>query len=176
MVFARPRPPQLTVVELRPVLADAVTMVRRDPSAPGVDVSVDGEDVAITADGELVRATALNLLLNAAQAMAGHGRIIVTMERRNDAAVIHIRDTGPGIPLEIREQIFEPFFTTKARGGGLGLPIARRTAELHGGTLNLSCPPEGGTVVTMTLPIRPAAESKAPAAPQAHRRPESART
>jgi len=176
MVFARPRPPQLTVVELRPILADAVTIVRRDPSAHGVDISVDGEEMAITADGELVRATALNLLLNAAQAMAGHGRIIVTMERRNDAAVIHIRDTGPGIPLEIREQIFEPFFTTKARGGGLGLPIARRTAELHGGTLNLSCPPEGGTVVTMTLPIRPAAESKAPAAPQAHRRPESART
>jgi PAS domain S-box-containing protein len=176
MVFARPRPPQLTVVELRPVLADAVTMVRRDPSAPGVDVSVDGEDVAITADGELVRATVLNLLLNAAQAMAGHGRIIVTTERRNDAAVIHIRDTGPGIPLEIREQIFEPFFTTKARGGGLGLPIARRTAELHGGTLNVSCPPEGGTVVTMTLPIRPAVGSKAPAEPQAHRRPESART
>jgi PAS domain S-box-containing protein len=176
MVFARPRPPQLTVVELRPILSDAVTIVRRDPSAHGVDISVDGEEMAITADGELVRATALNLLLNAAQAMAGQGRISVTTERRNDVAVIQIRDTGPGIPLEIREQIFEPFFTTKARGGGLGLPIARRTAELHGGSLVLSCPPEGGTVVTMTLPIRPAAGSTASADPQAHRRPESTRT
>jgi PAS domain S-box-containing protein len=176
MVFARPRPPQLTVVELRPVLTDAVTIVRRDPSAHGVDISVDGEEMAITADGELVRATALNLLLNAAQAMAGQGRISVTTERRNDAAVIQIRDTGPGIPLEIREQVFEPFFTTKARGGGLGLPIARRTAELHGGTLILSCPSEGGTVVTMTLPIRPAARPIASAERQAHSRPESTRT
>lgn len=53
--------------------------------------------------------------------------------------------------------IFEPFFTTKARGGGLGLPIARRTAELHGGTLTLRCPPDGGTVMTLRLPLRPPA-------------------
>jgi signal transduction histidine kinase len=64
-----------------------------------------------------------------------------------------VRDSGPGIPAEIREQVFEPFFTTKARGGGLGLPIAKRTAEMHGGTLELSCPAEGGTVVRLALPI-----------------------
>ena len=62
------------------------------------------------------------------------------------------RDSGPGIPPDIRDQVFEPFFTTKARGGGLGLAIARRTAELHGGTLTLTCPPEGGTVATLALP------------------------
>jgi len=68
-----------------------------------------------------------------------------------------VRDNGPGIPLDIRNQVFEPFFTTKARGGGLGLPIARRTAELHGGSLTLECPEGGGTVVTMKLPLRPVA-------------------
>lgn len=178
MVFARPRPPRLAVVELHAVLADAITIVRRDPAAHGVEISVQGDDVSVTADGELVRATVLNLLLNAAQAMAGRGRILVTTMRQNGLAVIQVSDTGPGIPSEIREQIFEPFFTTKARGGGLGLPIARRTAELHGGTLTLECPPEGGTVVTMSLPIRPTistvnAES---ASSQAQTRPESART
>jgi signal transduction histidine kinase len=65
---------------------------------------------------------------------------------------VEVRDTGPGIPSDIREQIFEPFFTTKARGGGLGLPIAQRTAELHGGSLSMHCPPDGGTVFTLTLP------------------------
>jgi len=49
--------------------------------------------------------------------------------------------------------VFEPFFTTKARGGGLGLPIARRTAELHSGTLVLALPDTGGSVFTLTLPI-----------------------
>jgi PAS domain S-box-containing protein len=178
MVFARPRPPRLSVVELHAILADAITIVRRDPAAHGIDIAVQGDDVSVTADGELVRATVLNLLLNAAQAMAGRGRILVTTMRQNGLAVIQVSDTGPGIASDIREQIFEPFFTTKARGGGLGLPIARRTAELHGGTLTLECPPEGGTVVTMSLPIRPTvstvnAES---ASSQAQTRPESART
>ena len=132
----------------------------------------------MTADGQLVRATVLNLLLNAAQAMAGQGRIVVRTSHHHGAAVIQVRDTGPGIPEEIREQIFEPFFTTKARGGGLGLPIARRTVELHGGSLTLECPAEGGTVVTMTLPVRPAAsvDAVSPATNQAQARPPSART
>lgn len=56
----------------------------------------------------------------------------------------------------MREQVFEPFVTTKARGGGLGLPIARRTAELHGGPLTLVIPPDGGTLMRLTLPIEPA--------------------
>jgi PAS domain S-box-containing protein len=178
MVFARPRPPRLAVVELHAILADAITIVRRDPAAHGIEISVQGEDVSVTADGELVRATVLNLLLNAAQAMAGNGRIVVRTTRQDGIAVVQISDTGPGIAPEIREQIFEPFFTTKARGGGLGLPIARRTAELHGGALTLECPPEGGTVLTMSLPIRPnrSATERDSTSDHAQTRPESART
>jgi len=179
MVFARPRPPRLAVVELHAILADAITIIRRDPAAHGVEIAVQGEDVSVTADGELVRATVLNLLLNAAQAMAGKGRIAVTTRRQDGVAFVQISDTGPGIPPEIREQIFEPFFTTKARGGGLGLPIARRTAELHGGALTLECPPEGGAVVTMSLPIRPltsSGDASTAASAQTRARPDSART
>ena len=176
MVFARPRPPRLAIVELHAILADAITMIRRDPSAQGVVISVEGEDVPVAADGELVRATVLNLLLNAAQAMAGQGRVVVRTGREDGAAFIQIQDTGPGIPAEIRDQIFEPFFTTKARGGGLGLPIAKRTAELHGGSLSLECPAAGGTVVTLNLPIRPnMTATNAVASSQAQIRPQSAR-
>jgi signal transduction histidine kinase len=85
----------------------------------------------------------------------------VTLARRGDRASIEVRDTGPGIPAELREQVFEPFFTTKARGGGLGLPIARRTAELHGGSLTLDVPAGGGTIVTLTLPVRPPGQTAA---------------
>jgi signal transduction histidine kinase len=178
MVFARPRPPRLAVVGLHPIVADAITIVRRDPSAQGVQIDVVGEDVSVTADGQLMRATVLNLLLNAAQAMAGQGQIVLRTSRHNGNAMLQIRDTGPGIPEDLRDQIFEPFFTTKARGGGLGLPIARRTVELHGGSLTLECPPEGGTVVTMTLPLRPATtgETVPAATAQAKSRPQSART
>jgi PAS domain S-box-containing protein len=156
MLYARPRAPRLSHVELRPLIGDAVTLIRRDPAAQSVEIVVDGEDVSASADDELIRATVLNLLINAAQAMGGHGRIVVTLRKSGDFATIEVRDSGPGIPPEIRNQVFDPFFTTKARGGGLGLPIARRTAELHGGSLVLDCPESGGTIVTMKLPLKPA--------------------
>jgi PAS domain S-box-containing protein len=163
MVFARPRPPRLASLDLQAAVTDAILMVRRDPAAQRVEIAVAGGALLVMADADLVRALILNLLLNAVQAMAGEGRITVTLARQADDAVIEIRDTGPGVPKAIREEIFEPFFTTKSRGGGLGLPIARRTAELHGGRLTLACPDDGGTVVTVHIPTRPASTEDSPA-------------
>jgi PAS domain S-box-containing protein len=155
MLFARPRAPKLARLDLAPLVAEAVGMLWRDPIGAPLDITVLKADVSVDADADLLRALILNLLINAAQAMGGHGRLTVSIQPQGDVVALEVRDTGPGIPEEVREQVFEPFFTTKARGGGLGLPIARRTAELHGGTLNFSCPPEGGTVMTLTLPLRP---------------------
>jgi len=152
MMFARPKPPRLAQVNMRHLLDEAVTMLRRDPIGSSLDVQVEGGDGSITADPDLLRATVLNLLLNAAQAMDGRGRIRVTGERRDGTWAIEVRDSGPGIPAAIQQEVLEPFFTTKSRGGGLGLPIAKRVAELHGGSLSLTCPESGGTSVTVTLP------------------------
>ena len=154
MVFARPRPPRPATFALRPVIVQAVQAVLGDPAGASLDVTIEGPDVMLTADEALIRATLMNLLLNAAQAMDGHGRITFAVSQRDQFCVLQVRDTGPGIPPELREQVFEPFFTTKTRGGGLGLPIARRTAELHGGTLTLASPDGGGTAFTLTVPLR----------------------
>ena len=155
MLFARPRPLQVAPLRLRGLVEDGVAFLKRDESLQTVDVTVDGDDAVLKADGELIRATVVNLLLNAAQAMAGQGRIAIRLSCSPVSATIEIRDSGPGIPPDVRAQVFEPFFTTKARGGGLGLPIAKRTAERHGGSLTLDCPPDGGTVATITLPLQP---------------------
>src|SRR4029434_5702959 len=64
MLYARPRAPRLGQVELRPLIADAVTIVRRDPGAQSVKIVVEGEDVSASADDEMIRATVLNLLIN----------------------------------------------------------------------------------------------------------------
>jgi len=158
MLFARPRPPQPSAVQIRSLLMEAAAQLRRDPAAATLEVTIEGPDTTLTADSDLLRAAVLNLFLNAAQAMNGRGRIAVTIARRDDRCTIDIRDGGPGIPTELRERVFEPFFTTKARGGGLGLPIARRTAELHHGTLTLDCPETGGCVFTLALPVNALAE------------------
>jgi PAS domain S-box-containing protein len=154
MVFARPHPPQPATFPLRPVVLEAVDALRRDPTAAALDVTVEGEDVTLKADPQLIRAALLNLLLNAAQAMDGRGRITVSIARRGNQCTIEIVDTGPGVPPELHDRVFEPFFTTKARGGGLGLPIARRTAELHGGSLTLNLADAGGARFTLVLPCQ----------------------
>jgi PAS domain S-box-containing protein len=152
MVFARPCPSNPATFPIRPLVLEAVDALRRDPTASALDVTVGGTDVTLTADPTLIRAALLNLLLNAAQATDGPGRIDVTIARQGDRCTIEVRDTGPGVPAELHDRIFEPFFTTKSRGGGLGLPIARRTAELHGGTLNLAEGAGAGAIFTLALP------------------------
>jgi PAS domain S-box-containing protein len=152
LLYARPRQPQLSKVALSSVLEPAVRLLREDPNGRGVDLQVHATDALIEADVDLLLAAVLNLLINAAQAMQGRGRIALSTEITADAVRIAVQDSGPGIPADLRERIFEPFFTTKHRGGGLGLPIARRTVELHGGRLELECPPGGGTLVALTLP------------------------
>jgi signal transduction histidine kinase len=72
------------------------------------------------------------------------------------SVVIEIRDTGPGIPREIRDKIFDPFFTTKdvGKGTGQGLAIARSiVVDKHGGSIGVACPPDGGAVFTIRLPM-----------------------
>jgi PAS domain S-box-containing protein len=171
MVFARPRAPRFAPLELMPLVHEALAAIRRDPAAAALDITCTGEPLTILGDVDLIRAAVVNLLLNAVQASAGRGSVAATVERRGEMAAIEIRDAGPGVPSEIREQVFEPFFTTKARGGGLGLPTARRTAELHGGSVKLACPAGGGTVVTLLLPLTPPGAR----AGQSASRPESAR-
>jgi signal transduction histidine kinase len=75
-----------------------------------------------------------------------------------DAVEIHVRDSGPGIPPERIKTIWEPYMTSKPGGTGLGLAIARQAILAHDGSIDIECPPEGGTVVTFVLPTqRPAA-------------------
>ena len=155
MLFARPRPLRLAPLHLRALAEEGTAFLRRDQALHAVEVDIEGEDAVLQADGELIRATVANLLLNSAQAMGGRGCITIRLSSTPASATVEIRDAGPGIPPEIRAQIFEPFFTTKSRGGGLGLPIARRTAERHGGTLTVDRHPDGGTVARLTLPVSP---------------------
>ena len=65
---------------------------------------------------------------------------------------LRVQDDGPGVPIDRAESVFRPFFTTKTRGTGLGLPISRRIAELHGGRLVLESEAGAGFCATLVLP------------------------
>lgn len=95
-----------------------------------------------------------NLIDNAAQAMAGKGRLLIRTHREGDRVAIEVVDDGPGIPEEIKDRIFEPFFTTKGVGigSGLGLDIVRRIVWRHGGDVRVQSRP-GETRFCVHLPL-----------------------
>jgi two-component system sensor histidine kinase HydH len=82
-------------------------------------------------------------------------RVIVGRDRGGAALQITVEDQGPGLPEGELDRLFEPFFTTRTRGTGLGLAVARRCAELHGGTLRAERRAEGGARFVATFPEAP---------------------
>jgi two-component system NtrC family sensor kinase len=97
----------------------------------------------------------MNLLVNAAQAISGQGKVRVTTRREKDMAVVSISDTGGGIGPEDLKKIFDPFFTTKpvGEGTGLGLSITYGIVERHDGTITVASHSGEGTTFTVTIPI-----------------------
>jgi two-component system sensor kinase FixL len=153
LLFARPPQPKPVAVDLTSLIRSTAELVKADPGHARVDIVVEGETPPVPADAELLNIVFLNLLVNAAHAMNGQGTIRVSLSAEDGTCRVVVADQGPGIPPEIREKIFVPFFTTKARGTGLGLVTARRLVEAHSGTINIDCPEEGGTRVTIEIPF-----------------------
>jgi signal transduction histidine kinase len=122
-----------------------IEVVRRyDPAVPQLEAFA----------GELNQVWT-NLFDNAIDAMQGEGTLTVTTSVAGDRVVVHITDTGPGIPADVLQHVFEPFFTTKdvGKGTGLGLDITRRiVVDRHGGDISFESSP-GATAVVVSLPI-----------------------
>jgi signal transduction histidine kinase len=96
----------------------------------------------------------LNLVKNAAEAMAGRGSIAITSFRRGRSVIIDVADSGPGIPAAIRPRLFDPFFSTKPEGMGLGLSISASIVSHHGGRLRLLKSSRKGSTFRIELPIK----------------------
>ncbi len=113
----------------------------------------------VNADPELVKEVFLNLVVNALEAMSDDCKLTIgeeeaVAEQIGSAVVVRITDVGPGIAESIQEKIFEPFFSTKEEGTGLGLPMAMRIIEEHGGSLELRSEEGRGATFIITLPVR----------------------
>ena len=96
----------------------------------------------------------INLLVNAIQASPEGEKVVVSTSVRDGLVNVDITDRGKGIPPEKEEEVFVPFFTTKSDGTGLGLPIARKIAEAHGGSLQVLKAPVKGATFRVSLPVR----------------------
>jgi len=96
----------------------------------------------------------MNIIANAIDAIEGAGRIMIGTEVENGVFTIRIRDTGKGIPDEIRSRVFEPFFTTKpiGQGTGLGLAVSYGIIKAHAGSMEFSSRPGEGTEFVLNIP------------------------
>ena len=94
----------------------------------------------------------LNLLLNAAQALDPGAMAGIELTAGDGRVCVSVWDRGTGMPPHVMDRVFEPFYSTSPEGTGLGLPIARRIAQAHGGELEIESTPGSGTVVRVSLP------------------------
>ena len=142
-IVADPQPMDVAVV-----IHQAVEYASKAMQDRHVTCEIDGPaTMPVRADALLLGQAVLNLLLNAAQAVEGAGKVYVRYGPPAGSGAtqfqIVIHDTGPGIPPQILDRIFNPFFTTRESGTGLGLAIVHRIVEAHDGTVT-ACNDEGG--------------------------------
>ncbi|MBI1736214.1 MAG: hypothetical protein HYR51_13660 [Candidatus Rokubacteria bacterium] len=156
IAMARPLPLKPAPLVVGDLLRELGDLVEADARAAGVTVrlAVDDGLPVVVADRDHVKQVLLNLALNAIQAMPAGGVVTVGATAARDTLVLTVDDTGPGIPADVRGRVFDPYFTTKRNGLGLGLTIARRIAEAHGGALTAESRPDG-TRFRFTLPVTP---------------------
>jgi signal transduction histidine kinase len=154
--LARPQAAEMRRCSLREELETIVTLTANEARQRGINLEFElpADELAVSGDGEKLRQAFLNIVLNALQATPAGGSVTITAGRNADCCEIRFRDTGPGIPAEVRERIFEPFFTTKPDGTGLGLAVTRKIVEAHHGTLDVEGEVGAGTLVTVRLPIQ----------------------
>lgn len=155
METARPKPPEFRPADLNATVEHAVTFARQQSQAKAVKVELTKDESLppIEHDAAQINQVMLNLLLNAVQAIEGPGHVAVDVSRRDGAAVVSIRDSGRGISADDLPLIFRPFFTTKGHGTGLGLSLAKRIIEDHGGRIEVESEELKGTKFTVLLPM-----------------------
>lgn len=152
--FARPREFRPRQVELEPLLRRVVDLLSSQAEERQVKLELVGPvpPFQVSAEEEQLRQVLINLTLNALQATPPAGEVRLATGEDGREVWVTVDDSGPGVPVEIRERIFEPFFTTKAQGSGLGLSIVHSIVTQHGGTLEVGQSPGGGARFLLRLP------------------------
>ncbi len=168
LAYSRPSGDKLSPVYINEVVNATLALFTSELKTTSVEIvkDLDMNIPKILGNKGKVMEVMLNIIKNARDAMAGSGRIYISTRRVEEGggnggitpfAVVEIRDTGPGVPEEIRDKIFDPFFSTKQKGGGLniglGLSISHGIVKEHGGRIDVANAPGGGAIFKVFLPL-----------------------
>ncbi|MBN2360591.1 MAG: PAS domain-containing protein [Deltaproteobacteria bacterium] len=155
LAYARPAPPLRQPIALAPLLGEALEVGLAAAGRPALAASIDVQpaDLTLVADAAQLRRALVNFVINACQALAGSGRLLVGAQRAGSQVRLYVEDDGPGVPPALHGKVLTPFFTTKRAGTGLGLAVAQQIAIAHGGELVCESPPAGGARFVLCLPV-----------------------
>lgn len=154
--YSRPREIRRAVLPLHPAIKEVVRALNYDIDEKKVKLEIKGEPLSVEADEQLFRQALFNLLLNAVQALpaTGGGEIEVVTGKSRDGgtpeAFLEVRDNGPGVPPERRQEIFKPYFTTHQKGTGLGLAVVQQIVLAHGWEIQCLANDHQGAVFRIT--------------------------
>ena len=138
---------------LRAAVRVALPRFREREATLDDDGLIAAEPLALVGDPDALQQAFLNLLLNAADALAPGGSARITCARADGNVMVHVHDNGEGIAPERLPYVFDAFHTSRPGGTGVGLAVARRIVVAHGGTIRIDSTPAKGTTVEIQLPL-----------------------
>jgi two-component system sensor histidine kinase HydH len=153
--FARPLVLKREPANLEDLVRQTVRLVTAEAEQNGVAVEIRAGKGLPRADvdPDKVRQVLLNIFLNALAAMPGGGRLSILLNRREEFVEVEVSDTGEGIPRESLPRIYDPYFTSKPAGTGLGLAVAQKIMDAHGGAIQVESREGAGTRVSLRFPL-----------------------
>ena len=161
--FARPSRKATNRFHLGEVIKGVADLVANQAKSHNVEMVVvaDGSPIMVEGSEDQLKQAFLNVIINSLEAMPNGGRLVVSAMSPDSSgsvapmATVRIEDTGEGIPRERVGRLFDPFFSTRPHGTGLGLTIAHRVIQDHGGRIRVESTPGKGTTLTVELPLLP---------------------
>lgn len=157
--FARPLYPELTWGSWKDIVGRAVESVRPLAVAAGIEILLthDGAQPSVLLDHYQVERAVRNLILNAVEASSQGDTVMVITSWDSRNLTVTVVDSGLGVPSDQMARVFVPFYTTKLTGTGLGLPVARKIAQQHGG--DVSAAPNDGPGMTFCIHLPASGEA-----------------
>ncbi|HZT81452.1 MAG TPA: ATP-binding protein, partial [Gemmataceae bacterium] len=137
------------------VVEKVIRLIRPQAEAQGVEVTTNdpGDELPLVSiDAEKFEQVALNLVINALEAMPDGGKLTVGVRVADGELRLSVRDSGPGIPPEVQRNLFQPYFSTKDRGSGMGLALSEKLIGQHGGQIGYRTGPSG-TTFNVAIPL-----------------------
>ena len=151
--YAKPLNPNIQETDIKLLISE---MLAKNVFPQNIELDFNVEDKAgkIVADPDFIKRIVANLTLNAVQAMPNGGKLTIRAynDKRTKNVLITVKDTGVGIPEDIKPKLFTPMMTTKSKGQGFGLAVVKRMAEVLGGTVTFESAVGKGTTFTVRLP------------------------